>query len=115
MAAAHDAEHLVHFPDVHHQLTLHQIAAKGNLGGLYPIVEKERLQDGGIQQDVAVVGDEHPFPSILERVETAVGKSVGGFLNNGLDGWIHDGDLEVVNGAEVAEQLLDVFYFLPRE
>ena len=115
MAAPHDAEHLVHLADIHHQFALHQIAAKGDFSGFNTIVEKKRLQDGGIQQDVAVVGDEHPFSSILERFEAAVCEAVGGFFYNGTDGRIHDGDLEIVYAAEVAEQLLNLFYFLPGE
>ena len=105
-------EHLVALADVDDELSLHEVGAKGDLGGVEAVGEQMVFQQAGVEHDVAVVGHIEILPVGRETVKTRTGECVDGALHDALVDAPHCLGLKLPDGTVATDALAHVVYLL---
>ena len=109
-ARALHAEHLVALADVDDELSLHEVGAKGDLGGVEAMGEQMVFQQAGVEHDVAVVGHIEVLPVGRETVKARTGECVDGTLHDALVNAPHRLGLKLPDGTVATDALAHVVY-----
>ena len=99
-----DAEHLVASAHIDHQLSLHQIGPEGDFRGPSARFRKKDLQEGGIQHNIPVIGNEKIVLFGIQPFHPGDGQAAGGFFCYGVDDLVHHAGLELLYRTATAHQ-----------
>ena len=111
--AADDLDHPVGADQALDRLALEEVVAHADLGEGQLVPEQDQLGEGGVEDDIAVVGHRQVLAfDGLELVDAVVGEVSDRLLDNPFRGLRHDQLLEVVHRADAAEDVPQVGFGL---
>ena len=73
-----------------------QVVAYSHLGKRHIVADKAQVEERGVQNNVAMVGDESIAFSGVVIIQTVDGEAIGRFRNQHLQEWTHNTILEVL-------------------
>ena len=104
-SAANDFVHLVGTAEIFHESGTYQVAAEGYLGGRQAGVQQYELQQGAVEHDIPMVGDEQVSFAACDMFFAAEGESSRTLPYDILQHRLHERLLESV-GAPHLQQFL---------